>query len=169
MRNTFSKRQRQFEKTETNMDESSGRRRFMRGEVKTDARAEELLALLKAEREVSESTEIPNMLIKPPLLPAIRQTSRHEESLCCEFPVTRMESRFLWKDWEETDGFKIENSTRRNSESFVMKQREYWGNPFENTAKNLPPLKARRRHSQHVVRPGCPVPPMTPCFDDSSN
>ena len=144
------------------MDETTKTRTFMRGEVK-NARAEELLALLKAEREISESTEIPNTLIKPPVLPAIRQTSGNEQSPCCEFPVTKIRSRFLWKDWEETDGNRIEN---RNSES--LKQKGYWGTPYENTAKNLPPLKARR-YSQNIVRPGCPEPPMTPCFDESSN
>ena len=150
------------------MDETTKTRTFMRGEVK-NARAEELLALLKAEREISESTEIPNTLIKPPVLPAIRQTSRNEESPCCESPVMKIKSRFLWKDWEDTYENRIENSERRNSESLGIKQKEYWGTPYENTAKNLPPLKARRKYSQNVVRPGCPEPPMTPCFDESSN
>ena len=141
----------------------------MRGEIK-NARAEELLALLKAEREISDidSTEIPNTLKKRPLLPAIRQTLRDESSLCCEttnFPVSKTKSRFLWKDvdWEETCG------NERSYSEAIIKQTEYWGNPYENTAKNLPPLKTRKRYSQNVVRPGCPEPPMTPCFDESSH
>lgn len=148
-------------------------RTFMRGKVK-NARAEELLALLKAEREISdiEKTEIPNALMKRPLLPAIRQTSSDEISMCSEaanFPVTKLKSRFLWKDvdWEEKDEGKTWNSEkrRRGSESFIQ-QKEYWG--YENTTKNLPPLKTRRRCSQGVVRPSCPEPPMTPSFDESS-
>lgn len=155
---------------------STKSRAFMRGEVK-NARAEELLALLKAEREINdiESTEIPDTLKKRPLLPAIRRTSTDEnslDSLYCEagnFPVAKINSRFLWKDldWEEKQGNNYVNE-RRNSESFI-KQKEYYANPFENTARNLPPLKARRRCSQNVVRPSCPEPPMTPCFDESSN
>ena len=147
----------------------------MRGEVK-NARAEELLALLKAEREINdiESTEIPNTLKKRPLLPAIRRTSTDEnslDSLYCEtgnFPVTKINPRFLWKDfnWEEKQGNNV--NERRNSEPFI-KQKEYCANPFENTARNLPPLKATRRCSHSVVRPSCPEPPMTPTFDENSN
>jgi hypothetical protein len=151
------------------MDDTTKTRTFMRGDVK-NARAEELLALLKAEREMNDSTEIPNTLKKRPLLPAIRQTSRDESCFeTANFPVTKLNSRFLWKDldWEETLGNEIENSERRHSDSFIKQNWENPYGPYENTAKNLPPLKARRRYSQNVVRPGCPEPPMTPCFDES--
>ena len=153
------------------MDDGTKVRTFMRGETK-NAKAEELLAILKAERELSEieSTEIPNTLKKQPLLPAIRQASMNENSLCYEtaaFPVTAMNSRFLWKDldWNEKDNDNLENKKRRNSESLIT-QTEQWSNPYENKSRNLPPLKTGRRYSQGVVRPGCPEPPVTPCFND---
>ena len=155
---------------------STKSRTFMRGEVK-NARAEELLALLKAERETIddiEATEIPSTLKKRPLLPAIRRTSTDENSLYCEtgnFPVTKIKSRFLWKDldWEEKKGNRIENVNEPMNREYFRKQKEHWANPYENTARHLPPLKPKRKCSQNVVRPSCPEPPMTPCFDENSD
>lgn len=138
------------------MDEKA--KRFMRGESK-NARAEELLALLKAEREINriETTDVPNTLKKHPLLPAIRATSRNVDSSHSDISsFHKIKSRFLREglSWEGPHG--NDKNEYKNVGSF-MKQKEYQCHPYENTSKNLPPLKTRR-HSQAIVRPRCPEP-----------
>lgn len=172
------------------MDEMRART-FMRGEVK-NAKAEELLALIKAEREVKdiEENEVPNTLRKRPLLPAIkaREESRNgylrrgdlvPETTLASFAHNihiKTDSRFIWRDSDLDEDMnsrlQIRKSTR--SKEFLATSRELslndnHGMQIEIPPKNLPPLRTKRLGSDEFERPTCPEPRLTPPFGVNSH
>lgn len=157
---------------------------YMRGEVK-NAKAEELLAFIKAEREVEEieKNEVPSTLKKRPLLPAINTEEESENtgldsrlhgrlipqtlaSFIHNIPV-KSKSKFVWRDHcdlaeDAINSHQIRNNRRRSSGSLSLTNNN---SSIEIAPKNLPPLRARLSNE----RPCCPEPPMTPPFETNSH
>lgn len=114
---------------------------FMRGEVK-NARAEELLALLKEERERKniEDSDVPYTLKKQPLLPAIQNKIYDKVD---DFPIEDTTSQLLWKDlnWENThrlNDLELSNGKQNFAKNYSI-------NSTDQQGKDLPPLKIRKR------------------------
>lgn len=157
-------------------------RAYMRGEVK-NAKAEELLAFIKAEREVEEIEKnvVPSTLKKRPLLPAIKAEEESENtgldsrlhgrlipetlaSFIHNIPV-KNKSKFVWRDhWdlaEDANNSRQIRNRRRSSESLLLNN----NSSTDIAPKNLPPLRTRLSNE----RPCCPEPPMTPPFENNSH
>ena len=161
------------------MDEFKNHRAYMRGETK-NARAEELLAVIKAEREVEEieKRQVPNRIKKCPVLPAIRavQETGYERpgyfntrDMVSQNIALHNKSRFIWRNMDET---KDESRKRMTNDSVTRTARDYIMNETyeEVPHKNLPPLKTTKHYSmEELERPSCPEPPPSPPHKISSH